>query len=82
MGNNELLGLFEELRHEFAGLKLDTVKHALASLTNRGKLVEGARGGKTEGARGATVKCYFPAGHKFASDFTITTPQRLHRDED
>jgi hypothetical protein len=73
-GNNELTGLHQELRAEFASLKPETIKLALASLTHRGYLIEAQRGGKSESARGAVTRCWFPKGHKLASDFQLTHP--------
>jgi len=82
LGNNELLGLFESLRGEFNDLKIEWLKLALNSLTNRNHLITATRGGKTGNARGAAVRCWFPKGHKLGSEYALSPIKSLYGDND
>ncbi|MFN7929868.1 MAG: hypothetical protein U0Y68_18370 [Blastocatellia bacterium] len=72
LGNNEVAGLLVELRQTLDNsLTADYLQLALNSLVERRHLICAQRGGKTEKARGAKVRCYFLQGSPLGSDFSI-----------
>ncbi len=83
LGNVEISGLLSELRqiHD-SGLTADYLQLALNSLVERHLLICAQRGGKTEKARGAKIKCYFPYGSTLGSDFSVVRQAGTYYDND